>query len=80
MLIQVLGTGCPKCNKLAETAQQAATELGADFMLEKITDINAILDFGVMLTPALAVNGAVKFSGRVPPVEELKQILMEAAG
>lgn len=80
MLIQVLGTGCPKCNKLAETAQQAAIELGTDFMLEKITDINAILDFGVMLTPALAVNGAVKFSGRVPPVEELKQILMEAAG
>jgi small redox-active disulfide protein 2 len=79
MLIQVLGTGCPKCKKLAEAAQQAATELGADYMLEKVTDINAILGFGVMLTPALVVDGAVKFSGRVPSVEELKQILTEGA-
>jgi small redox-active disulfide protein 2 len=77
MLIQVLGTGCPKCKKLAEAAQQAASELGVDFMLEKVTDINAILGFGVMLTPALVVDGTVKLSGRVPSVEELKQILTE---
>lgn len=79
MLIQVLGTGCPKCIKLAEYAAQAASELGVDFMLEKVTEINAILDFGVMLTPALVVDGAVKFSGRVPSVAELKQILSEGA-
>lgn len=76
MLIQVLGTGCPKCLKLAESAQQAASELGVDFLLEKVTDINAILGFGVMLTPALVVDGAVKFCGRVPPIDELKQILL----
>lgn len=75
MLIQILGAGCPKCKKLAELAQQAASELGLDFMLEKVEDISAILGFGVMLTPALVVDGAVKFSGRVPPVDELKQIL-----
>lgn len=79
MLIQVLGTGCPKCIKLAEHATQAATELGVDFMLEKVTEINAIIGFGVMLTPALVVDGAVKFSGRVPSVAELKEILTEGA-
>jgi small redox-active disulfide protein 2 len=79
MLIQILGAGCPKCKKLAEAAQQAASELGVDFMLEKVTDISAILGFGVMLTPALVVDGAVKFSGRVPSVEEIKQILTEGA-
>jgi small redox-active disulfide protein 2 len=75
MLIQVLGTGCPKCIKLAEHATQAAQELGLDYLLEKVTDINRIMDFGVMLTPALAVDGAVKFSGKVPSVDELKEIL-----
>jgi small redox-active disulfide protein 2 len=75
MLIQVLGTGCPKCIKLAEHATQAAQELGLDYMLEKVTDINAIIGFGVMLTPALVVDGAVKFCGKVPSVEELKKLL-----
>ncbi len=79
MLIQVLGTGCPKCKKLEEHANQAAQELGLDFLLEKVTDINAILGFGVMLTPALVVDGAVKFSGKTPSVAELKVILSGGA-
>lgn len=75
MKIQILGTGCPKCKLLAETADKAATELGLTYELEKITDINQIMNFGVMLTPALAVDGKVKLTGKVPSVEELKKLL-----
>ena len=75
MKIQVLGTGCQKCDKLAENAKQAAAELGLDCELEKVTDLNRIMEFGVMLTPALAINGQVKFSGKVPSVEDLKKLL-----
>lgn len=75
MKIQVLGTGCPKCKQLAEAAEDAARQLGVDYQLEKVTDINAIVGFGVMTTPALVVDGAVKVSGRVPSVEDLKKLL-----
>ena len=72
MKLQVLGTGCPKCKQLAELTEAAATELGLDYELEKITDINAIMQMGVMMTPALAVDGQVKVSGKVPSVDEIK--------
>ena len=75
MKIQILGTGCPKCKLLAETADKAATELGLTYELEKVTDINQIMNFGVMMTPALAVDGKVKLTGKVPSVEELKKLL-----
>ena len=75
MKLQILGTGCPKCKKLADTAQAAADELGLDYEIEKITDINEIMKFGVMLTPGLAVDGKVKVSGKVPSVDEIKQML-----
>ena len=75
MKIQILGTGCPKCKKLAENAEAAAGELGLNFELEKITDINEIMKFGVMMTPGLAVDGNVKTVGKVPTVEEIKQLL-----
>ena len=75
MKIQILGTGCPKCKKLAEAAETAAQELGLDFELEKVTDINQIISFGVMMTPALVVDDDVKLVGKVPAVEELKNIL-----
>ena len=78
MLIQVLGTGCPKCKKLAENADAAARELGVDYLLEKVTDIQRIMDFGVMMTPALAVDGKVLVSGRVPDVQELVSMLRPA--
>ena len=73
--IQVLGTGCPKCKKLAENADEAAKALGLDYELEKVTSINDIMKFGVMITPALAVDGEVKVAGKVPSVDELKEML-----
>ncbi|MHC4843737.1 MAG: thioredoxin family protein [Planctomycetota bacterium] len=75
MKIQILGTGCPKCEKLAENAESAAAEMGIDFILEKITDINDIMKFGVMVTPALVVDGRVKVVGKVPSIIEIKKIL-----
>jgi len=75
MKIQILGTGCPKCRKLAENAETAAKELGIDFELEKVTDINQIMKFGVMMTPALAVDGSVKVVGKVPSSDEIKAML-----
>lgn len=75
MKIQILGTGCPKCKKLAEAADAAAKELGLDYELEKVTDINRIMAFGVMMTPAMAVDGVVKIVGKVPSVEEIKKLL-----
>ena len=75
MLIQILGTGCPKNKKMAEIAESAAVETGADYTLEKVTDITKIIDLGVMTTPALLVDGKLKVSGRVPSVEEVKKIL-----
>jgi len=73
--IQILGTGCPKCRKLAEQAERAAKELGIEYTLEKVTDINEIMAFGVMMTPALVVNGTVKVSGKVPDINGLKAML-----
>ena len=73
--LQVLGTGCAKCTKLAETAEQAVKSLGLDYQLEKITDINAIMNFGVMMTPAPVVDGVVKVVGKVPSVDEVKKLL-----
>jgi small redox-active disulfide protein 2 len=75
MKIQILGTGCPKCKKLAEAAEAAAKDLQLDYELEKVTDINAIMAFGVMMTPALAVDGEVKVAGKVPSPDELEKIL-----
>lgn len=77
--IQVLGMGCPKCNKLYDAAEAAAKELGIEYEIEKISDINKITDMGVMMTPALAVDGKVLFSAKVPPVEEIKKMI-EGAG
>ena len=75
MKIQILGTGCPKCRQLTENAKIAAKELGLDFELEKVTGINDIMSFGVMMTPALVVDGEVKIVGKVPSVEEVKSML-----
>jgi small redox-active disulfide protein 2 len=73
--IQVLGTGCPKCRKLTEAAEEAAKAAGIEYRLEKVTDMQKIIAFGVMATPALVVDGEVKVSGRVPSVDELKGML-----
>ena len=76
--IQILGPGCPKCRKLAENAEAAVAQIEHDFEIEKITDINEIMKFGVMLTPALAVDGQVKAVGKVPSPDQIKQILLDS--
>lgn len=73
--IQILGTGCAKCQKLAENAKQAADNLGIDYELEKVTDINQIMSFGVMSTPGLAVDGKVLITGKVPSPADIEKLL-----
>ena len=73
--LQVLGTGCAKCRQLAEAAETAAQELGLEYEVSKVTNINDIMAFGVMMTPALVVDGEVKVAGRAPSVKELKEML-----
>ncbi len=76
--IQILGMGCAKCNKLYAAAEAAAKELGLEYEMEKINDINKITDMGVMMTPALAVNDEVKTAGRIPSNEDLKKMISGA--
>ncbi len=73
--LQILGTGCPKCKKLAENAEAAAKAMGIQYTIEKVTDISAIMQFGVMMTPALVVDGVVKVVGKVPDAEAIKAML-----
>jgi small redox-active disulfide protein 2 len=73
--LQIVGAGCAKCKKLAELADQAAKSLGVPYELEKVTDIQQIVELGVLMTPALIVDGVVKFSGRVPSLEEIKKFI-----
>lgn len=73
--IQVLGPGCPKCERLAENVRAAIRELGLDCEVEKVSRIAEIASFGVMMTPALAIDGQVKLVGKVPSVAELKELL-----
>ncbi len=73
--IQVLGTGCPKCKKLAEHADAAAKEMGIEYEIEKVNDINDIMAFGVMMTPALVIDSQVKIVGKVPSADEIKELL-----
>jgi small redox-active disulfide protein 2 len=73
--IQILGTGCAKCKQLAENAEAAAREAGISYELEKVTDIAEIVKFGVMTTPALAVDGKVKLVGKVATPAEIKALL-----
>jgi len=74
-ILQVLGTGCPKCKKMAENAQAAIKEAGIEGEVVKVTDINEIMKFGVMITPALVVDGQVKVVGKVPSPDEIKKML-----
>jgi small redox-active disulfide protein 2 len=75
--IKVLGPGCTNCNKLFENVEQAATQLGLDYQIEKVTDMDEFAKYGVMLTPALVVDNKVITSGSVPSDEKLKQLLSE---
>ncbi len=76
MKIEVLGTGCAKCNKLYDAAKEAVTKSGVDAELVKVQDIMEIAKRGVLMTPALVIDGEVKFAGKVPKVEELVKLLL----
>jgi small redox-active disulfide protein 2 len=75
MKIQILGSGCARCRALTAVVEQAAHDLGLEYEMEKITDVTRFADFGVMFTPALAVDGAVKVSGKVPSLDEARKLL-----
>lgn len=73
--LQILGPGCPKCVELAKRTEAAAQALGGDYEVEKVSELSKIMAFGVMMTPALVVDGQVKVVGQVPSVEEIKKLI-----
>jgi small redox-active disulfide protein 2 len=73
MKIEILGTGCSKCNKTKEIVEKAVKETGVDAEIIKVEDLDKILGYGVMVTPALVVDGEVKVAGKVPSVDEIKK-------
>ena len=75
MKIEVLGTGCAKCRKLESNVREAVAQLGSDAQVEKVEDLAAITAYGVMMTPALAIDGEVKVMGKVPDVAEIKSLI-----
>ena len=78
MKIEVLGPGCAKCKTLAANAEAAATKLGLDYQLIKVTEIDKIIDYGVMVTPALVIDGKVVLTGKVPGEAEVTTLLTTA--
>ncbi|MFA5106172.1 MAG: thioredoxin family protein [Candidatus Micrarchaeia archaeon] len=76
MEIKILGSGCPNCKRLEENTALAAKEAGIKAKISKVTEIEKIMEYGVMSTPALVVNGEVLFSGRVPGAHDLKNLLL----
>ena len=75
MLLEIFGPGCFKCQKLEEMTKQAVSELGIDAFINHVKDVNVITGYGVMVTPALVVNGEVKIAGKLPSIEEIKKII-----
>jgi small redox-active disulfide protein 2 len=78
--IEILGTGCPRCQALADNAEAAARQLGVDYEVVRISDVNAILDRDVLMTPGIAIDGRVRLVGRVASVEEIAAWLVEPSG
>ena len=79
MQILVIGPGCSRCKTLAQLTEQAVKELGVTAEINKVTDLEQIMALGVMMTPALAVNGNIKVAGKVPSITKIKAILQPAA-
>ena len=75
MKLKIYGSGCAKCNLLTQHAETAAQELGIDYELEKVTDMNQIIDAGVMRTPALGIDDEIVVAGQVPSAKELKKYM-----
>jgi len=80
MKIQILGTGCAKCKTLTVNAEKAVQELGLEAEIEKVTAIQDIMKFQILMTPGLVIDGQVKAAGRVPSTDEIKQMLAAAGG
>ena len=80
MKLEILGTGCPKCKKLTELTTEAVKELGITAEISKVEKIDDIMNYGVMVTPALVVDGKVVAAGRIPSQAELKRWIGEAQG
>ncbi len=78
MLIQVLGTGCAKCKTLYEVVNKAVQEAGVEAMVEKVEDIQQIMAYNIIMTPGLVIDGYVKVAGRLPSLEEVKRLIVEA--
>ena len=78
MKIQVLGIGCVKCKQMKENVARAVSDIGIDCEVESVTDLDTILSFDVMMTPALVIDGRVKATGAVPPVAEIGDWIREA--
>ena len=79
MTIKILGTGCAKCNKLEDLAKQAVTELNCSANVEKVKDLNEIMDYGVMMTPGLVIDEQVKIAGKMPSIEQIKTWIQEVS-
>ena len=75
MKIEILGPGCPKCKRVFQNAEEAVKDLNLDAEIEKVEDIQKIMDAGVMMTPAIVVDSEVKSAGKVLSVDEIKKIL-----
>ena len=80
MKIQILGTGCARCRDLTANVEKAVQGLGIEARVEKVTEITDIMKFQILMTPGLVINGQVKAAGRIPPVEEIMQMLATAGG
>jgi small redox-active disulfide protein 2 len=79
MQLLVIGPGCARCKTLVQFTEQAVKELGLTAEINKVTDLKQIMALGVMMTPALAVNGTIKVVGKVPSIPEIKSLLTQAA-
>lgn len=75
MKLEILGTGCAKCEKLEELTRKAVSELGVEAEISKVKDLTEIMNYGVMMTPALVVDGEVKTVGKLPSLEEIKSFI-----
>ncbi len=73
MKIEILGAGCAKCKKVTDNVKRAVDELGLDIEVEKVEDINRILEYGIMITPGVVIDGEVKVAGKIPDVKKIKQ-------
>ncbi len=77
MDIKILGTGCPKCGSLEKITRKAVEKAGIEAQIEKVEDIMEIMEYGIMRTPGLVINGEVKIAGRLPSEKEITELLTQ---